>query len=153
MAHNLASLEEWAATLLQKLQPAQRRELARQVAQRLRQANQQTMRAQQSPDGIGWEPRKPQDTGKFRNKKPLRQRAMFVKLRAAKHLKARATENMAVVEFVGRTERIAHTHHLGLRDRVQPGGPQYDYPERPLIGISDQSLDMLRDLVLSYYNK
>ena len=44
--------------------------------------------------------------------------------------------------------RIARVHHEGLRDQVAPGGAQYDYPERPLIGIPDALADELVDMIL-----
>ena len=56
----------------------------------------------------------------------------------------------AVVGFTGRTERIARVHHFGLRDSVKPGGPEYDYPARPLLGISDDFTKRLQDRLLSH---
>ena len=47
----LQRIEQWLGPLLQQLQPAQQRTLARQLAQRVRKANQKTMAAQQAPDG------------------------------------------------------------------------------------------------------
>ena len=68
----------------------------------------------------------------------------------AKHLKASAQGGDAVVQFLGRTERIARVHHLGLRDRVKPGGPEYDYPERPLMGFPQGYEDQLKDRILAH---
>lgn len=59
MADDLQRLESWLAPLLHKLEPAQCRQLAREVARNVRKTNQQSMAAQQSPDGDAWEPRKP----------------------------------------------------------------------------------------------
>ncbi|MNW20862.1 Phage virion morphogenesis family protein [compost metagenome] len=55
-----------------------------------------------------------------------------------------------MVAFAGRTERIARVHHFGLRDSVRPGGPEYDYPARPLLGISDDFTKRLQDRLLSH---
>ena len=104
----LQRIEQWLGPLLQQLQPAQQRTLARQLAQRVRKANQKTMAAQQAPDGTAWQPRKNRN----------------------------------------RATRIARVHHEGLRDQVAPGGAQYDYPERPLIGIPDALADELVDMIL-----
>lgn len=142
---DLAQMENWLGPLLRQLSPVQQRALARQLAQRVRKANQQTMAAQQSPDGDAWEPRKHRSRDRAGK---LRQGPMFRKLRSARHIKASGTVSEAVVQFVGRAARIARVHHYGLRDLVAPGGAQYDYPARPLIGVPDALADELVDLVL-----
>ena len=145
MADDLQRLEDWLVSLLHQLEPAQRRQLAREVARSLRKANQQSMAAQKSPDGEAWEPRK----NRARDARgKLRQGPLFRKLRTAKHLKAQAFTDSAVVQFVGRAQRLARVHHFGLRDFVTPGGAEYDYPARPILGISEQQLKVIRDLVL-----
>lgn len=142
---DLQRLEDWLPPLLHSLQPAQQRALARQMAMRVRKANQQTMAGQKSPEGEAWEPRKRRSRDRAGK---LRQGHMFRKLRSARHIKAQGLVNEAVVQFVGRAARIARVHHYGLRDLVAPGGAQYDYPARPLIGVPDALADELVDLVL-----
>lgn len=147
---DIQRLEGWLSPLLQKLTPAERKGLARQVARDLRAANVATMKAQQAPDGTPWEPRKPnklrEERGTVRRKaKPA---PMFQKLRAAKHLKAQGLTDEAVLEFVGRADRIARVHHFGLEDRVNPGGPMHRYSARPLLGISEEQLHRIHELVL-----
>lgn len=56
-APNLQALEQWAASLLQRLTPAQRQRLLRDVAQHLRRTTENNMRRQQGPDGQNWEKR------------------------------------------------------------------------------------------------
>lgn len=143
--NDLTRLENWLSPLLAKLQPAERRLLARTVATRLRTSNRQNMQAQQSADGQAWEPRKRRSRDA---KGRLRQGPMFQKLRLARHLHMRATADEAVLQFLGRAARIARVHHYGLRDRVSENGAQYQYPERSLLGISDAQMDELRDLIL-----
>ena len=75
---------------------------------------------------------------------------LFAKLAGSKHLRAQVAGGDAVVAFAGRTERIARVHHFGLRDSVKPGGPQYDYPARPLLGISDDFTKRLQDRLLAH---
>lgn len=145
MADDLQSLENWLSPLLHRLQPSERRRLAREVARLVRAGNQKTMSAQTSPEGAAWVPRKNRSRD---SRGKLRQGPLFRKLRAAKHLKALAFADAAVVQFVGRAERLARVHHYGLRDFVTPGGAQYDYPARPLLGISEQQMGMIRNLVL-----
>lgn len=147
MSDELQQLEHWLAPLLARLQPAQRRQLARDIARELRADNARAMRAQQGPDGQTWEPRKRHSRDQ-RGK--LRQGPMFTRLRAAKHLKARASSDAAVVQFMGRAERIARVHHFGLRDRVKPGGPLYDYPARPLLGITPAMRERIEARVLEH---
>lgn len=144
---DLQRLDTWLAPLLHQLGPSQQRQLARQVALRLRAANQQTMAAQQNPDGQAWQPRK----NRSRDARGrLRQGPMFRKLRTARHLRAQVLGNAAVVQFMGRAERLARIHHFGLRDRVAPGGAEITYPARELIGISEEQLDQVTDLALSF---
>ena len=116
----LQRLEDWVTPLLAKLSGPEQRALARTVARELRAGNVEHMRAQQAPDGTGWEPRKASGlrNGRGAIKRKAKTRPMMEKLRAAKHLKASATASEALVGFVGRAERIARVHHFGLRDRV-----------------------------------
>lgn len=145
MADDLQQLSDWLAPLVSRLQGGERRELAREVARLVRRENQRSMAAQHGPDGEAWEPRKNRSRDK-RGK--IRQGPMFKKLRAARHLKAVGKADAAVVQIVGRAERIARVHHFGLRDRVTPGGALYDYPARPLLGISAQQVEQIRDLIM-----
>jgi phage virion morphogenesis protein len=142
-------LQTWLAPLLAQLSNQQRARLAREVARDLRAANAANMRAQRDPDGQAWEPRK-QPLRSQRGQVRKSAQAMFQKLRTAKHLKASAQGGDAVVQFLGRTERIARVHHLGLRDQVKPGGPQYDYPARPLLGFPDGFEERLKDRILAH---
>lgn len=147
---DLQRLEDWVAPLLARLSAPERRALARTVARELRKSNAASMRDQQAPDGTAWTPRKNKlrdQRGAIRAK--AKAQAMFVKMRAAKYLQARGTPDEAVVQFAGRADRIARVHHFGLRDRVKSGGPEYDYPARPLLGITEEQLVRIRDLLLS----
>lgn len=149
---DLNRLEDWVTPLLAKLSGPEQRALARTVARELRAGNVEQMRAQQAPDGTGWEPRKASGLRKAAGaiRRQAKSRPMMQKLRAAKHLKTSATASEAVVGFVGRAERIARVHHFGLRDRVKPGGPEYDYPARQLLGITDEQIERVRELLLKH---
>ncbi|UYL85414.1 virion morphogenesis protein [Acidovorax phage Alfacinha1] len=153
----LKALETWAEDLLAKLQPVQRRRLLVDLARRLRTMNAQRMRAQTDPDGAAWEARKPPGDNLRSKRQKLRQQArqgqpMFAKLRQHKHLKARAEGGAAVVTFAGRAERIARVHHFGETDAVNPGGPRYKYPARPLLGITAEDGQALRDVLIDHLN-
>ena len=148
----LKALEDWVAPLLGRLSDGERRKLAMAVARDLRAANAASIRAQQTPDGEAWEPRKQparNKRGEIRRKAQAGKAGMrmFLKMGAAKNLKAMATPSEAVVGFVGRAERIARVHQFGLSDRVTPGGATYRYPARELIGITADQVERVRNLI------
>lgn len=146
---DLAALEDWVAPLLAKLQPAEVRALARQIATELRRSQAQRIAQQQAPDGSAYAPRKAQPAQRLREGQgAIRRGAMFKKLRTVRHLKAQASEQQAAVGFLGRVARIARVHHEGLRDEVTPGGPQVVYPARELLGFSQADRQRIRDAVL-----
>jgi len=150
MADDFMQLEGWLQPLLDRLSGAERRKLALDIARELRRENAATIRAQHGPDGEAWAPRK---NAMREQRGQLRKRnadSMFTKMAGAKHLRAQVEGGDAVVGFVGRTERIARVHHFGLRDSVKPGGPKYDYPARPLLGISEDFTKRLQERLLSH---
>jgi len=150
---DLQRLEGWLSPLLAKLTDAERRGLAREVARDLRAGNVATMRAQQAPDGTQWEPRKPNALREARGavrRNAKKSAPMFQKLRAAKHLKAQGLTDEAVLQFVGRADRIARVHHFGLVDSVKPGGPKHRYHARPLLGFADDQVVQLRALLMKH---
>ncbi|MDR0779442.1 MAG: phage virion morphogenesis protein [Pseudomonadales bacterium] len=155
MSYDLYRLEHWAAPLLQKLSPAERRRLTLAIARELLAAQRRSMTVQAAPDGAPWQPRKPplrEARGKIKRKAQAAKarQPMMRGLRRAKWLKARATPEQAVVEFVGRAERIARLHHHGGPDRVEPGEPVYDYPARPLIGITPEMAERVLALIVEH---
>ncbi|MNN48844.1 Phage virion morphogenesis family protein [compost metagenome] len=99
---------------------------------------------QRNPDGSAYEPRKPQ----LRLRPGRIRRAMFMRLRTARFMKAQSDESAAVVTFVGNAQRIAAVHQFGLRDRVNKGGLEVKYPQRELLGFADEDVDRIADMVL-----
>lgn len=150
MADDLDRLADWVVPLLQQLQPAQRRLLAREIARALRDDNAQRMRAQVGPDGVPWTPRKAQPASRSRARRGQLRGPMFAKMRLARNFKLRATDAEAAAFFAGMAERIARVHHFGLRDRVKPGGPMYQYPARPLLAITPEFAERVRELCLRH---
>lgn len=149
---DLSHLTDWASGLLAQLQPASRAQLARRIAQDLRAANQARIKAQTTPDGSAFAPRR-QPLRQRAGQRATRRGAMFKKLRLASYLKASGNSAAAVVEFAAAVQRIAQVHHHGLRDRVnqrRAGGPEVTYTARPLLGISDADTERLRDLILDH---
>ncbi len=59
MAEDLQQLHSLASSLLDAMEPPQRRRLLRRLAMDIRRVNQRRMAAQRNPDGTPWEKRKP----------------------------------------------------------------------------------------------
>lgn len=77
-------------------------------------------------------------------------RKMFLKLKSARNLTVNASAAAAWIEFTGRAGRLAAIHHYGLRDRVAPGGPETDYPQRELLGFSQEDNEAMLDMLLQH---
>ncbi|WP_440486828.1 phage virion morphogenesis protein [Serratia sarumanii] len=134
------------AGLIAKLSPQSRKSLAVAVSKRLRAGQQQHIKRQQAPDGTPYAPRKTQ----LRNKKRLCDRAMFSKLRTSRYLKAKGTGEAAVVEFVGRVQRMVNVHHYGLRDRPTPHSEAVKYEARPLLGFGPDDVKIIETAVIEH---
>lgn len=134
------------AGLIAKLSPQSRKSLAVAVSKRLRAGQQQHIERQQAPDGTPYAPRKT----RLRNKKRLRDRAMFSKLRTARYLKAQGNSDAAVVEFVGRVQRMVNVHHFGLRDRPTPHSEAVKYEARPLLGFGPDDVKIIETAVIEH---
>ncbi|MEN4978969.1 phage virion morphogenesis protein [Erwinia billingiae] len=143
---NLQQVDAWLAALLNKLEPAQRSRMLREVARDVRKIQQANITAQRAPDGASWEPKRVT----ARTKKGRIRRKMFTKLKTAKYLKAQANANQAEVSFTGQVQRLARVHHYGLRDKVNRRGTEVKYAERPLLGLSDELVAHTKDVLISW---
>ncbi|HEJ7103047.1 TPA: phage virion morphogenesis protein [Serratia marcescens] len=137
------------AGLIAKLSPQSRKSLAVAVSKRLRAGQQQHIKRQQAPDGTPYAPRKT----RLRNKKRLRDRAMFSKLRTARYLKAQGNSDAAVVEFVGRVKRMVNVHHYGLRDRPTLHSEAVKYEARPLLGFGPDDVKIIETAVIEHLSE
>lgn len=148
---DLNALEDWAAPLLQRLEPAGRAKLAKELAKQLRKSQQQRIAGQRNPDGTPFTPRRPH---KLRDKqgRVKRKAKMFQKLRTATYLKAKGDARGVTVGFSGRIAKIARVHQYGLRDRIAPRGPMAHYEKRELLGFTPADQDLLKDLILAHLN-
>lgn len=144
--NTLKPFNDRLAGLLASLSPSSRKTLAVTVAKRLRASQQQHIKRQQSPDGTPYVPRKTA----LRSKKRLRNQAMFTKLRTARYMKAKGNSDAAVVEFVGRVQRMAKVHHYGLRDRPSAHSQAVKYDERPLLGVSADDIKVIEEEIIGY---
>lgn len=77
-----------------------------------------------------------------------RTKAMFRRMKTK--IKVLPDPGSATVGIVGRAARIAHVHQYGLRDAVKPGGKVVQYPERILLGFTDDDVERIRDLLLEH---
>ncbi|CAI0697928.1 MULTISPECIES: phage virion morphogenesis protein [Serratia] len=145
----LSPFDARLAGLITALSPQSRKSLAVAVSKRLRASQQQSIKRQQAPDGTPYAPRKTP----LRKTKRLRDRAMFSKLRSASYMKAKGSSDDAVVEFVGRVQRMANVHHYGLRDRPTPHSADVKYEARPLLGFSFTSIRDIEQEIISFLSE
>ncbi len=148
--NELKPFDDALAGLIANLSPKARKALAVTVAKRLRASQQQRIKRQQAPDGTPYAARKSQPV---RKPKGRIKREMFVKLRAARYMKANSSPNDAVVEFAGRVKRMAAVHHFGLRDRPNAHSKDVQYDERPLLGFGQQDIAIVEDLLFLELSK
>lgn len=79
---------------------------------------------------------------------------MFAKLRTARHLKVRSNGNEVSVGFNGSSAAIAAVHQYGLTARPSKEKDfKVRYAQRELLGISEQDLSMLNELVIEQISK
>lgn len=146
----LTPFDDQMAGLIGALSSVSRRRLAAEIAKQLRAAQQQRIRQQKAPDGSPYETRKRQP---LRAKKGRIKRAMFQKLRTSRYMKASGRNDAAVVEFIGKVQRIAQIHQLGLKDRPNPHAQDVQYPERQLLGFSQDDKQLVEELVIKHLSR
>lgn len=142
----LKVVEDRLHALINNLSAPARKEMARNIAKKLRASQQDNIKRQQAPDGTPFKPRKTQPV---RRKKGRVKREMFAKLRTAKYMKAHADSDSALIEFTGRVQRMARVHHYGLRDRPSRKGKEVQYEARPLLGISPGDIKTIEELIIN----
>lgn len=146
MSDDLKLLEGWVGPFLDRLQPAARRGLSRSIGIALRRSQQRRIAAQQNPDGTPYAPRRA-PAGTRDKAGRIKRKAMFVKLRQAKHLRMQASANDVSVGFAGRVARIARVHQEGGRETLRGRGRQATYPQRQLLGVRRSDCELIRDML------
>lgn len=141
----LTAFDNRIDALIAALSPQRRNALATEIAKRLRKHQQQRIKRQVTPEGKPFTPRQDQI---LRSKKGRLKREMFSKLRTAKYMKAKGSNNDAVVEFTGRVKRMAEVHQYGLRDRPNVWAKEAPYPARPLLGFDAEDLKIVEEELL-----
>lgn len=146
----LTALQERLAGLIASLSPAARRQMAADIAKKLRISQQQHIKRQQAPDGTPYAARKRQPV---RSKKGRIKREMFAKLRTNRFMKAKGSDSAAVLEFTGKVQRMARVHQYGLKDRPNRNSRDVQYEARPLLGFSGEDEQMIENVIVSVLNR
>ena len=126
-----AGLDHWLDQISLRLEPAQRRELMRRLAQGLRVRYRDRIKQQRDPDGHRFIPRKRNQIG---NKK--RQGALFQNI--GKQLKTEYSADHAAIGFSRRTAIVAETHQQGKTIKPSRYAKATNYPIRELVGFSQE---------------
>ncbi len=141
-AADFAPLECWLDTMMARLTPARRVQLARKVGQTLRQINAARVAANVTPDGQTMTARKPRPPRKTKKGKRLadrqRKSRMFARIEMAKNMRVTPGADQVALSFNPRIAATAAVHHFGLEDAVDrriPNSIRVRYPARPLLGI------------------
>ena len=127
--NSFAALDRWFDQFLQHLEPSQRRELMRRLAQGLRVRSKDRIKQQKEPNGNRFTPRKRDQIGNIKRKG-----TMFNKL--GQQLKTEYSANHAAVGFGGRSAYIAKVHQEGKTIRPTDRAKPTKYPIRELVGFS-----------------
>lgn len=146
----LTALQERLAGLIARLSPAARRQMAAEIAKKLRTSQQQRIKRQQAPDGTPYAARKRQPV---RSKKGRIKREMFTRLRTSRFMKAKGSDSAAVVEFTGKVQRMVQVHQYGLKDRPNRNSRDVQYEARQLLGFTRDDEQMIEDVILSHLGK
>lgn len=77
-------------------------------------------------------------------------RPMFGKLRSSRHIRIKSNEHSAALEISGSATAIATVHQYGLRDRVNNRGTTVQYPSRQLLGLTDDDVAAVREIILHH---
>lgn len=147
----MATVEEIQAkltALIANLSPQARRQLGRKIGQALRKSQSSRIARQQNPDGSAFEPRKPRkEFGKKKGR--IKRKAMFAKLRTARHLKVRSNGNEVSVGFNGSSAAIAVVHQYGLSASPSKNKDfKVQYAQRELLGFTEEDIEMIERFVL-----
>lgn len=146
----LTTFQERLAGLIASLSPAARRQMAAEIAKKLRTSQQQRIKRQQAPDGTPYAARKRQPV---RSKKGRIKREMFTRLRTNRFMKAKGSDSAAVVEFTGRVQRMSRVHQYGLKDRPNRNSREVQYEARPLLGFIQDDEQTIENIIIEYFKK
>ncbi|VEI68139.1 phage virion morphogenesis protein [Serratia quinivorans] len=145
--NELKPFDDKLAALIAGVSASSRRQMAADIAKRLRASQQSRIKRQQAPDGTPYADRKRQP---IRSKKGRVKRQMFAKLRTNRYMKAKGTADEALVEFAGRVQRIARVHQHGLMDRPSSSSKEIKYDRRQLLGFDEFSSESISSMITDF---
>jgi len=141
-----AGLDHWLDQIALRLEPTQRRELMRRLAQGLRVRNRDRIKQQRDPDGHRFIPRKRNQIG---NKK--RQGDLFQNI--GKEIKTEYSADHAAVGFGGRIAQIAEVHQEGKTIKPSRYAKATKYPIRALVGFSKDDEKWIQNEIFNFLLK
>ncbi|WP_445115025.1 phage virion morphogenesis protein [Acinetobacter sp. WZC-1] len=141
----ISGLNSWLDQIALRLEPAQRRELMRRLAQGLRIRFKDRIKQQRDPTGYRYVPRKRNQIGKIK-----RQGALFQNI--GKQLKIGYSADHAAVGFGGRTAAIARVHQDGQTIRPSKNAGPTSYPIRQLVGFSKDDEQWIQSEIQRFLN-
>ncbi|QNH50168.1 phage virion morphogenesis protein [Acinetobacter venetianus] len=136
-------LNHWLDQVTLLLEPTQRRELMRRLAQGLRVRFRDRIKQQRDPNGHRFIPRKRDQIGNIK-----RQGTMFKSL--GKQLKIDYSENHAAVGFGGRTGFVASVHQEGKSVRPSKYAKPTRYPIRETVGFSKDDQEWIKSEIKKF---
>lgn len=142
---SFAALNRWFDQYLQHLEPSQRRELMRRLAQGLRIRSKDRISQQRDPNGNRFTPRKRDQIGNIKLKG-----AMFKKI--GQQLKTEYSADKASVGFGGRSAQIAKVHQEGKTIRPTNRAKPTKYSIRELVGFSKEDEKWIKSVINYFLN-
>lgn len=151
MPEGLDHLAPWLGGFMSKLEPGERRQLAKRIGKTLRDANAQRIRDNVQPDGSPMGPRKPKRDKRGRLRK--RKGRMFPKTGLARNLRAFARDDEIEIAFKPLVAGTAAVHHFGLVAPVDPKNKnsiETRYPARRLLGFASADIEAIDEAVMKH---
>lgn len=139
----IIGLNHWLDQIALRLEPGQRRELMRRLAQGLRVRHRDRIKQQRDPDGYRFIPRKRNQIGRIK-----RQGALFQNI--GKQLKTEYSSDHAAVGFGGRTAFVAKVHQEGENIKPNKFAKATQYPIRKLVGLSKDDENWINSTILCF---
>lgn len=139
----IAGLNHWLDGFSEKLEPSQKKELMRILAQGMRLRFKDRIAGQKDPDGKRFIPRKRDQIGNIK-----RQGAMFKGIQ--KQIKTKYTAVQAEIGFSGRTAYVASVHQDGKTIRPTSTAKPTRYAIRELVGFGEDDQLWAMSIIENY---
>lgn len=86
----------------------------------------------------------------LRNKKGRIKQKMFQRISKPKFFQINNDTNSAAIGFNGGAANIVSVHQLGLTDKVNAAGLEYNYPKRELLGFNETDKVWITDMIMEF---